>query len=78
MSRDKALGLVSPNSRQNLSTGCSPRLKLQLRQPEIFRTQAYVDGQWVEAKSGEQFDVIGMIPPVHPEETWCMKLADTE
>ncbi|KXJ91854.1 aldehyde dehydrogenase domain-containing protein [Microdochium bolleyi] len=31
---------------------------LKLKNPELFRDKAYVDGEWVEAKSGKRFDVI--------------------
>ncbi|KAI1770823.1 aldehyde dehydrogenase [Hypoxylon cercidicola] len=33
-------------------------IKLNLKHPELFRDKAYVDGQWVEAKSGKRFDII--------------------
>ncbi|KAI5868205.1 aldehyde dehydrogenase [Durotheca rogersii] len=33
-------------------------IKLNLKNPELFRDQAYVDGQWIEAKSGKRFDII--------------------
>ena len=33
---------------------------LKLSEPEVFQNDSYVDGKWVEAKSGERFDVIGM------------------
>ncbi|KAI1360194.1 aldehyde dehydrogenase [Xylaria arbuscula] len=32
--------------------------KSSLKHPEAFRDQAYVNGQWVEAKSGKRFDII--------------------
>lgn len=31
----------------------------KLKELPLFRERAYVDGQWVEAKSGSRFDVIG-------------------
>ncbi|KAI4858784.1 aldehyde dehydrogenase [Hypoxylon rubiginosum] len=33
-------------------------INLDLKHPELFRDKAYVDGQWVEAKSGKRFDII--------------------
>src|SRR5699024_6274763 len=30
----------------------------KLADPKLFRTQCYIDGQWVDAQSGEQFSVI--------------------
>ncbi|KAI2624752.1 aldehyde dehydrogenase [Xylaria nigripes] len=35
-----------------------PLIDLKLKNPELFRNNAYVNGQWVEAKSGKRFDVI--------------------
>ncbi len=32
-------------------------MTLQLSDPDLFRTQAYIDGQWVDADSGETFPV---------------------
>ncbi|KAI0972119.1 aldehyde dehydrogenase [Xylaria arbuscula] len=32
--------------------------KSNLKQPGAFRDQAYINGQWVEAKSGKRFDII--------------------
>ncbi|KAI1269291.1 aldehyde dehydrogenase [Xylariaceae sp. FL1019] len=32
--------------------------QLKLKNPELFRNQGYVDGQWVESKSGERFEII--------------------
>jgi len=31
---------------------------LKLKNPELFRDKAYVNGEWIEAKSGKRFDVI--------------------
>lgn len=40
-----------------------PRLltttQLKLKNPDLFRDKAYVNGEWIEAKSGKRFDVIG-------------------
>ncbi|KAI0172236.1 aldehyde dehydrogenase [Hypoxylon sp. FL1284] len=33
-------------------------INLNLKNPELFRDKAYVDGQWIEAKSGKRFDII--------------------
>ncbi|KAI1086200.1 aldehyde dehydrogenase [Rostrohypoxylon terebratum] len=33
-------------------------IESKLKNPEIFRNQAYVNGQWIEAKSGKRFDII--------------------
>ena len=33
-------------------------MTLMLSDPDLFRTQAYIDGQWVDADSGETFAVI--------------------
>ncbi|KIW04852.1 uncharacterized protein PV09_04034 [Verruconis gallopava] len=33
------------------------QLPFKLDNPEIFHTKSYVDGKWVEAKSGKRFDV---------------------
>ncbi|KAI1327104.1 aldehyde dehydrogenase [Xylariaceae sp. FL0255] len=33
-------------------------IDLKLKDPELFRNNAYVDGQWVEAKSGKRFDIV--------------------
>ncbi|OTA99680.1 hypothetical protein M426DRAFT_324928 [Hypoxylon sp. CI-4A] len=33
-------------------------INLNLKLPELFRDQAYVNGQWIEAKSRKRFDII--------------------
>ncbi|KAI0841155.1 aldehyde dehydrogenase [Hypoxylon sp. FL0890] len=33
-------------------------INLNLKNPDLFRDQAYVNGKWVEAKSGKRFDII--------------------
>ena len=33
-------------------------MTLTLSDPDLFRTQAYIDGKWVDADSGETFAVI--------------------
>lgn len=33
-------------------------IKLNLKNPELFQDKAYVNGEWIEAKSGKRFDVI--------------------
>ncbi|KAI8962224.1 aldehyde dehydrogenase [Daldinia sp. FL1419] len=33
-------------------------INLNLKHPELFRDKAYVNGQWIEAKSGKRFDII--------------------
>ncbi|KAI1813706.1 aldehyde dehydrogenase [Poronia punctata] len=35
-----------------------PLIDLKLSNPELFRNDGYVDGQWVGAKSGKRFDII--------------------
>ncbi|RWA09561.1 hypothetical protein EKO27_g5546 [Xylaria grammica] len=35
-----------------------PLIDLKLKDPELFRNNAYVNGEWVEAKSGKRFDII--------------------
>ncbi|KAI1181498.1 aldehyde dehydrogenase [Nemania serpens] len=35
-----------------------PLIDLKLKDPDLFRNDAYVNGQWVGAKSGKRFDVI--------------------
>jgi len=32
----------------------------QLKNPDLFKEQSYVDGKWIDAKSGARFDVVGM------------------
>jgi succinate-semialdehyde dehydrogenase/glutarate-semialdehyde dehydrogenase len=36
---------------------------LQLNNPDLFKDKSLVNGEWVEAKSGKRFDVVGEIPP---------------
>jgi hypothetical protein len=36
-------------------------LKGQFDDPSLFRQQAYVNGQWIDAKDGKTFDVTGRI-----------------
>ncbi|KAI1209379.1 aldehyde dehydrogenase [Annulohypoxylon truncatum] len=36
----------------------SPAIDSKLKHPELFRNQAYVNGKWIEAKSGKRFDII--------------------
>ncbi|KAF2184127.1 aldehyde dehydrogenase [Zopfia rhizophila CBS 207.26] len=33
-------------------------MQLNLKNPDLFRDKAYVNGEWVEAKSGKKFDII--------------------
>ncbi|KAI1198035.1 aldehyde dehydrogenase [Nemania serpens] len=33
-------------------------IDLKLKDPDLFRNDAYVNGQWIEAKSGKRFDII--------------------
>ncbi|KAL7627904.1 hypothetical protein AAE478_002099 [Parahypoxylon ruwenzoriense] len=33
-------------------------INLNLKHPELFRDRAYVNGHWIEAKSGKRFDII--------------------
>ncbi|KAI1304837.1 aldehyde dehydrogenase [Xylaria venustula] len=35
-----------------------PLIDLKLKDPELFRNQAYVNGEWIGAKSGKTFDII--------------------
>lgn len=41
--------------------------KPKLKNPDLFKDKSYVDGEWVEAKSGKRFDVIGTSPLPHPK-----------
>ena len=34
--------------------------KPQLKNPALFKDKSYVNGEWVEAKSGKQFEVVGL------------------
>jgi succinate-semialdehyde dehydrogenase len=36
----------------------APSLPFELKDPDLFRQDSYVDGQWVGAKSGHKFDVV--------------------
>ncbi|PSS07139.1 hypothetical protein M430DRAFT_45953 [Amorphotheca resinae ATCC 22711] len=36
----------------------TPKLPFQLKNPGLFKDKSYVDGEWVEARSGKRFDVI--------------------
>ncbi|KAI1739617.1 aldehyde dehydrogenase [Xylaria scruposa] len=38
--------------------GEKPLIDLKLKDPDLFRNKAYVNGQWIEAKSGNRFDII--------------------
>ncbi|RYO91951.1 hypothetical protein DL766_002304 [Monosporascus sp. MC13-8B] len=38
--------------------GASTSTKFNLKDPALFKDKAYVDGQWIEAKSGKRFDVL--------------------
>lgn len=35
--------------------------KIPLKNRDLYHDQAYVDGQWVEAKSGKRFEIIGKL-----------------
>ncbi|KAI1460423.1 aldehyde dehydrogenase [Annulohypoxylon moriforme] len=35
-----------------------PSIDAKLKHSELFRNQAYVNGKWIEAKSGKRFDII--------------------
>ncbi|KAI1111814.1 Aldehyde/histidinol dehydrogenase [Nemania sp. NC0429] len=35
-----------------------PLIDLKLKDPDLFRNDAYVNGQWIGAKSGKRFDII--------------------
>ena len=37
----------------------SYRLLSQLNDPSLFKQQAFINGKWVDAKSGQTFDVYG-------------------
>ncbi|KAI1503760.1 aldehyde dehydrogenase domain-containing protein [Biscogniauxia marginata] len=39
-------------------SGANSSIKLNLKNPEVFRDKAFVNGQWIEAKSGKRFDII--------------------
>lgn len=34
---------------------------MNLKDPALFKDKAYVNGEWIEAKSGKAFDVIGKV-----------------
>jgi len=36
---------------------------LQLKDPSLFKQQAYVNGKWIDAKSGKTFEVHGELDP---------------
>ncbi|KAI0183422.1 putative succinate-semialdehyde dehydrogenase [Xylaria flabelliformis] len=38
--------------------GEKPLIDLKLKDPDLFRNEAYVNGQWIGAKSGNRFDII--------------------
>jgi hypothetical protein len=33
--------------------------KIQVKNPSLFKDQSLVGGEWVEARSGKRFDVVG-------------------
>ena len=35
---------------------------MKLKNTALFHDKSYIDGNWVEAKSGKRFDVVGMNP----------------
>jgi hypothetical protein len=35
--------------------------RLQLKNADLFKDKSYVNGNWVEAKSGKRFDIVGII-----------------
>jgi len=35
--------------------------KIPLKNRDLYHDQAYVDGRWVEAKSGKRFEIIGKL-----------------
>ncbi|KAI1494392.1 aldehyde dehydrogenase [Biscogniauxia mediterranea] len=39
-------------------SGVQVPTSLNLKTPELFRDKAFVDGQWIEARSGKRFDII--------------------
>ncbi|KAI9688662.1 MAG: Succinate-semialdehyde dehydrogenase, mitochondrial [Bathelium mastoideum] len=38
--------------------GASQETPFKLQDPSLFHQQSYVDGQWIESKSGKRFDII--------------------
>jgi hypothetical protein len=38
----------------------------QLKNPSVFQDKSYVNGEWVEAKSGKRFDITGLLNPIIP------------
>ncbi|MEO0394345.1 MAG: aldehyde dehydrogenase family protein, partial [Pseudomonadota bacterium] len=52
-------------------------MRLKLNDPDLFRTKAYINGEWVAAGSGATFEVtnpatgeaIGTVPDMGPAET---------
>lgn len=72
MSKEDALRLVSlwtdgreSHLQAKIPAKTNTRLKLNLESPEVFRDQAYVNGEWVEAKSGKRFEIVGMTASVN-------------
>jgi len=37
---------------------------LQLKDPSLFKQQAYVNGKWIDAKSGKTFEVHGELDTI--------------
>lgn len=37
----------------------------QLNDPSLLKTQTYVNGEWIDAKSGKTFEVFGAALPHH-------------
>jgi hypothetical protein len=52
--------LIAHGSQQRLLT------LTQLNNPDLFKDKSLVNGEWVEAKSGKRFDVVGKLSPNGP------------
>ena len=68
---------VTPTSRSLLSrTMSTQRAQLNLKNPSLLKSQAFVNNEWVSAKSGKTFkvtnpannEVIGEVPEMGTEE----------
>lgn len=60
------MGSISNSVSSQYRTGkdsCSFAIQVQLhlKNPDIYRDKAYVNGQWIEAKSKQRFEIVGML-----------------
>jgi hypothetical protein len=54
--------------------------KVQVKNPSLFKDMSLVNGEWVEARSGKRFDVVGMasITPVSGQILIPLQIPETE